>query len=275
MARPRNATCLARSSSPKVSLFNEAEAIATGAEGGASEPEPAPTPAPTKKPRVRSPESGGRDEFPSDLPRTVVVVDVSAEEKICPADGAPLEKIGERIVEKFNIEPARITVTQYVYPSYSCSVCKETVIQAPAVPSALPSSACEPALLAYILAQKYGFGLPLYRIERQLAQLGVTVSRAKMARWVIAAADALGDVDFEIKAHILGQAAIHADETTVQVLKVNVEVLHVDSLHGLRNRSGRLVPARPLPRQGRRGEVSRKVRRPPAHRRFRRLCADR
>lgn len=204
---------------PCGSLFNEAEAIATGAEGGASDPEPAPPPPPTKKPRVRSPKSGGRDEFPADLPRTVVVVDVSDEEKICPADGAPLEKIGERIVEKLNIEPAKITVTQYVYPSYSCPVCKDTVVQAPAVPSALPSSACEPALLAYILTQKYGFGLPLYRIEQQLAQLGVTVSRAKMARWVIAAADALGDVAFEIKAHILGQAAIHADETTVQVLK--------------------------------------------------------
>jgi transposase len=40
-----------------------------------------------------------------------------------------------------------------------------------------------------------------------------------MARWIISGADAIGELAFEIKKFILSQPAIHADETTVQVLK--------------------------------------------------------
>ncbi len=40
-----------------------------------------------------------------------------------------------------------------------------------------------------------------------------------MARWVIASADVIGDVAFEIRKYIFDQSAAHADETAVQVLK--------------------------------------------------------
>lgn len=205
---------------PNGSMFNEAEALAAIDESQARPVDTPPEPtAPAKKSRVRSPESGGRDPLPEHLPRNRVVLDVPEEQKICPADGAALVVIGERVVEKLDIKPAEFSVTQYVAPVYGCPECKGHLTQAPAVPSALPQASCEPALLAYILEQKFLWGMPLYRLEQQFEQLGVEISRTKLARWVIAAADALGDVAYEIKAFILSQSSIHADETTVQVLK--------------------------------------------------------
>jgi transposase len=198
---------------PNGSLFNEAEATAVLEPRGSEET------APGKKKRVRSPDSGGRQPLPEHLPRHRVEIDLHDDFKICPNDGTALERIGERVVEKLDMEPAKFFVTQYVYPVYGCPECKKHLEQAPAVPAALPQAACEPALLAYILSQKFLWGMPLYRLEQQFAQLGVELSRTKLARWVLSAADALGDVAFEIKAFILAQEAIHADETTVQVLK--------------------------------------------------------
>lgn len=206
---------------PNGSMFNEAEALAAldEARAAAQDPNQPPSPTPSKKPRKRSPESGGRDPLPPDLPRTRVEFDIPDGQKICPNDGAELVRIGERVVETLQIKPAEFSVLQSVYPLYGCDVCNKHMAQAPAVPAALPQASCDPSLIAYILEQKFLWGMPLYRLEQQFAQMGVEVSRTKLSRWVIAAADALGDVAYEIKKFILSQPAIHADETTVQVLK--------------------------------------------------------
>lgn len=205
---------------PNGSMFNEAEALAAldDAREAAQDPTP-PSPSPLNKPRKRSPESGGRDPLPPDLPRTRVEFDIPDELKICPTDGAELVRIGERVVETLQIKPAEFSVLQSVYPLYGCAKCNKHIAQAPAVPAAPPQSSCDPSLIAYILEQKFMWGMPLYRLEQQFAQMGVEVSRTKLSRWVIAAADALGDIAYEIKKFILSQPAIHADETTVQVLK--------------------------------------------------------
>jgi len=205
---------------PNGSMFNEAEAHAALDEArAAAQDTDAPPPTREKKPRTRSPDSGGRDPLPDHLPRRTIEIDIPDEQKICPADGAELTRIGERVVETLEIKPAEFSVLRTVYPLYGCAVCNEHMAQAPAVPAALQRAACDPSLIAYILEQKFLWGMPLYRLEQQFAQMGVEVSRTKLSRWVIAAADALGDVAFEIKKFILSQPAIHADETTVQVLK--------------------------------------------------------
>jgi transposase len=202
---------------PNGSMFNEAEDLLV-AEPESESPQN-PDAAPTKPPRKRSPDSGGRAPLPDHLPRTRIEVDVPADEKICPHDGSELVHIGERVVETLAVKPAEFSVIQHVYPTYGCPTCKKHMAQAPAVPAALPQAACDPSLIAYILEQKFNWGMPLYRLEQQFEQLKVDVSRTSMARWVINAADALGDVAFEIKQFILSQPVIHADETTVQVLK--------------------------------------------------------
>jgi transposase len=157
---------------PNGSMFNEAEALVDldEASAAAKDPNPPPAPSPVKKPRKRSPESGGRNPLPPDLPRTRVEFDIPEEQKLCPNDGAELVRVGERVVETLQIKPAELSVLQSVYPVYGCKECNKHMAQAPAVPAALPQASCDPSLIAYILEQKFLWGMPLYRLE----QIGVT-----------------------------------------------------------------------------------------------------
>jgi transposase len=199
---------------PKGTIFNDAEEIIE------AEEEPVPVePEPSKKPRKRSSKSGGRKPFPDNLPRRQIICDLSEAEKICPYDGTQLVKIDERIVETLEVIPAKATVIQHVYPKYGCPYCKQHMNEQQALLSAIPQASCDASTLAYIVTQKFMYGLPLYRIEQQFVQMGVEVSRTNLARWVIASADLLGDVAHEIHKYIFAQPVVHADETHVQVLK--------------------------------------------------------
>ncbi len=63
-------------------------------------------------------------------------------------------------------------------------------------------------------------GMPLYRQEQQFAQFGVAFSRQTLANWVLQAAERwLGPLYERMRTHLLTQAVLHADETTLQVLR--------------------------------------------------------
>ena len=59
-----------------------------------------------------------------------------------------------------------------------------TVDTAPMPPELFPRSLCAPSLLAHIIMQKYGQGMPLFRIEDAFARDGCPVDRGTMCRWV-------------------------------------------------------------------------------------------
>ena len=62
--------------------------------------------------------------------------------------------------------------------------------------------------------------LPLYRIETDLKACGATISRQDMANWMMNVhARWLAKVHERMKVELLSHVRIHADETTVQVLK--------------------------------------------------------
>ena len=172
-----------------------------------------------KKKRRRSPESGGRRPLPEELPRKRVVHKPREEELICPADGEKLVQIGENVTERLNFVPGYLEVVQDVYPVYSCPVCHTGAVEARRVPSVLPRSQCAPGLLAQLIICKYLLGLPLYRLEKDFDEMGLAVSRASMARWIIGAAVFLKPFLALMKRELEENEVVHADETTVQVLK--------------------------------------------------------
>ena len=195
---------------PKDCLFNEAEALV--------EPE---TPAPAKE--IIIPEHtrkvGKRKPLPEHLARVDVRHEIPENERICPADGTVLEAIGEEIVEKLELEPAKLFVNRHIYVKYGCPCCKTGVAQAPAQPSVLPKALFEPGLLAYVVSQKFLYSMPLYRMEKMFEQMGVDLPRTTIARWVIAAGAFLTPLWELMKKEILSKKVIHCDETTIQVLK--------------------------------------------------------
>ena len=141
-------------------------------------------------------------------------------EKVCAADGTPLERIGEEISEQLDFKPAQVRVICNIRPKYACPCCHAGVKIAPVPLQLLPKSMATPSLLAHITTAKFVDGLPLYRQEPQFNRLGITLGRATMAGWMIQ----LGGIHVVpiinlMRDILLEQPLIHCDETRLQVLK--------------------------------------------------------
>lgn len=196
-------------------FFDEAEALVESE--AASQPTPPPSPdTPTSPPRGER--RGGRQALPPELPRVDILHDLPEAQKYCPCcEGQPLVRMGEDVSEQLDIVPATVRVLRHIRFKYACKACEETVVTAALPPQPLPKSNASPDLLAWCLLAKYADALPLYRQEGIFKRYGVDLPRNTLARWVIGCSELLQPVVAALREHLLGQALIYMDETTVQV----------------------------------------------------------
>ncbi len=81
-------------------------------------------------------------------------------------------------------------------------------------------SLASPSSVANVMYQKYVNSVPLYRQEKDWEQMGIALSRATMANWMIRCSqDYLFPVVEHMRKILLSRDIIHCDETPVQVLK--------------------------------------------------------
>ncbi len=164
-----------------------------------------------------------RKALPKDLPREVIVHDISDEDKICDCCAGPLHKMGEDKSEQLEFIPAEIKVIEHVRLKYSCRACEKTgtktTIKIASVPSSpIPKSMATPSLLSQIITSKYQFSLPLYRQETMFKQHGIELNRKTMSQWMIKCATLFKPIIDKLHDHLLKQVVIQADETTLRVL---------------------------------------------------------
>jgi len=166
-----------------------------------------------------------REELIKNLPIEEFICDIAPDEKSCPRCGTELKVIGrETVREELEYIPAKLKVIRYVRLAYECQKCKHTdqpYIQKAFTPTSLMNhSLASPTTVANVMYQKYVNGMPLYRQEKEWKQLGLALSRATMANWIIRCSqDWLMPVVERLRQELLKRDVIHCDETPVQVLK--------------------------------------------------------
>ena len=123
-----------------------------------------------------------RKPLPPELPRKDVIIDIDDTDKICGCCRNPLHKMGESSSESLEFVPAHIKVIKTIRPKYTCRHCENNGIESdvktasmPATP--IPKSIATASLLSQIITCKYQFGLPLYRQETMLSDIGIALSR--------------------------------------------------------------------------------------------------
>ena len=201
----------------QLSLFNEAEL-----ETDASVPEPI-----KKEVRgyTRINAKTKREELIKDLPVREILCESAPEDQICPSCHSLLRPLGkETIREELEYIPAKLQIVRYVRMSYECPKCKHTdhpYIQKALTPTSLLNhSLASPSSVANVMYQKYVNSVPLYRQEKDWEQLGISLSRATMANWVIRCSqDYFMPVVEHLRKELLSRDIVHCDETPVQVLK--------------------------------------------------------
>ncbi|RKO68064.1 IS66 family transposase [Desulfofundulus salinus] len=200
----------------QLSLFNEAEV-----EAQPDLPEPAVETITYQRRKQR----GRREMVLDNLPVETVEYRLPEEERVCSCCGGPLHEMSTEVRQELQIIPAQVKVVKHVRYVYSCRHCERNelttpIVTAPMPAPVLPGSMVSPSLMAYIMNQKYGEGLPLYRQEQQFAHLGVELSRQTLANWVLHGANNWLTLIYDrLHEHLLKRDILHADETTLQVLR--------------------------------------------------------
>lgn len=201
----------------QLSLFNEAEV-----EAAVSVPEPI---FKEVKGYVRKNPKTKREEIIKDLPVREILCETAEDEQYCEHCNSKLRPIGKEVVrEELEYIPAKLQIVRYVRMAYECQCCKHTdhpFIKKALTPTSLMNhSLASPSSVANVMYQKYVNSVPLYRQEKDWEQMGLSLSRATMANWVIRCSqDYLIPVVEHLQKKFLERDIVHCDETPVQVLK--------------------------------------------------------
>ncbi|MCR4442719.1 MAG: IS66 family transposase [Peptococcaceae bacterium] len=197
-------------------LFNEAEAEAR--------PVPVEPTVETITYRRRK-QRGHRETVLEKVPVETIEYRLPVEEQVCSCCGGPLHEMSTEVRQELKVIPAQVKVVRHVRYVYACRRCEREdittpIVTAPMPAPVLPGSLVSPSLMAYIMNQKYTEGLPLYRQEQQFASFGIELSRQTLANWVLYGANNwLAPVYDRLHEHLLKRDILHADETTLQVLR--------------------------------------------------------
>lgn len=159
---------------------------------------------------------GKRKSLPENLPREVKLVELPESERF-DEDGTPLKAIGIEKSEKIKFEPAKLSVIEYHRVKYGRDM-GDYVKTAPPLPSLIPKGIPDESLISSIVMQKYGYGMPLYRLEEQFKCFGVPIPRCTQARWLIEAAASLMPIRNCLQDRLLADPYVACDETWTQVL---------------------------------------------------------
>lgn len=197
-------------------LFNEAEKEAD------QEEKEEPTETITYR---RKKQRGQREVQIGHLPMETVEYRLPKEEQNCPCCGEALHGMSTEVRRELKVIPAEVKVVEHVRHVYACRRCEREAIQTPVITAPMPrpvypGSYVSPSMMAYIMSQKYVDSLPLYRQEQQLLRLGVKIPRQTLANWMLYGAHQwLTPLYHRMHEILRQQEVLHADETTLQVLR--------------------------------------------------------
>jgi transposase len=159
----------------------------------------------------------GRNPLPKDLPREVIEIDPTDEEKTCPVCHKQKQRIGSEETEKLEYVPASFYVKKYVRYKYACKECESHISIGQLPPMAIDKGIAGEGLLAHIITSKYCDHNPLNRLEGILKRHGVDINVSTMCDWVGKSADLLEPLVKRMHAKILQSPKINTDDTPIPV----------------------------------------------------------
>ncbi|MCL2798405.1 MAG: IS66 family transposase [Firmicutes bacterium] len=203
--------------SAQLSLFNEAEQENDG--------ENEPDIKDVKAYRRRKAGQVGIGKLPEDLPVEIIEHSLPGEDQFCPDCGEALHVMGRETREELKLVPAKAVILRHETLTYSCRHCERRSEYVPMVKAKTPEpvikkSFASPEAVAHIAYEKFVMGSPLYRQQQDWERKGIPLSRQTMSNWLIkASADWLQPIYDRLKKQLISAEVLHADETTVQVLR--------------------------------------------------------
>jgi len=159
----------------------------------------------------------GRKPLPSDLPRKVIEIEPTKEEKTCSVCNNEKRRIGTEVTEVLEYVPASFFVKQYVRYKYGCKICESDISIGQLPSRAIDKGIAGEGLLAHIITSKYADHNPLNRLEGILKRHGVDINVSTMCDWVGKSADLLEPLVKRMHKKILQSPKINTDDTPIPI----------------------------------------------------------
>jgi transposase len=155
--------------------------------------------------------------LPADLPREIIEIEPTGEEKTCFVCDNEKQRIGSEVTEKLEYVPASFYVKKYVRYKYACKQCQSNISIGQLPPMAIDKGIAGEGLLAHIITCKYCDHLPLNRLEGIFKRHGVDIDVSTMCDWVGKSADLLEPLVKRMHKKILQSPKINTDDTSIPV----------------------------------------------------------
>jgi transposase len=193
-----------------------AEGLAEAIEQVASASAEIVVPEHTRRPRV--PRKPRCEQFPAHLPRYEVTLPVSDETKTCATHG---EKtlIGHDRLETLEFERPKLKVRVTLIPKFACVKSPECGVTEAARPEGLvEGNRYDTSVAAEIIADKFGYHLPIYRQQDLFAGSGWVPSRSTLLNIAEAAGALLPPFIDSLRDEVLKSEVVGTDDTRVTLL---------------------------------------------------------
>ncbi len=195
--------------------FNDSDDGADAAEGLAQAVEEAEQ---TVKEHTRRRRKPRNEKLPDHLDRYEVVVDVPDEVTHCPEHG-PRKLIGYDTTETLEFERPILRVRVTKYPKYICEDSPECGVASPERPTGLvQGDRYDTSVAAEVITGKYGYHLPIYRLQDYFAGSGWTPSRSTLLNLLVASAFVIRPLVEHFRDSVLTSGLLGTDDTPVTLL---------------------------------------------------------
>ncbi len=202
----------------QMSLFDEIE---NNADPAAKEPDLVAVEKHLRKKKY----TGQKEELVKNIPHSKVLHTIDERDRTCERCGSTMVRVGEEFIRtEVQFIPAKLKVIDHYRETYECRTCRKKGVpymeKAPVPAAPVMHSLASASTIAWLIHQKFELGIPLYRQEKEWADIGLSLSRATMSNWLLVVyRDWLRYVVEHLKQELLKQKYLHIDETHVQVLK--------------------------------------------------------
>jgi transposase len=141
-------------------------------------------------------------------------------ERQCPKCGnTQLRRAGAKTSTVYEYVPGYFRRQQHVRETLSCS-CGEYIVTAPAPDKSTDKTHYGPGFIAHLLTAKCCDSIPLYRLEKQYARIGIPIARSTMTNLFHRNAELLSPLSNRLLDLVRGLPVVQADETSLRRLDI-------------------------------------------------------
>jgi transposase len=157
-------------------------------------------------------EHPGRMALPSHLPVVETIIEPSE-------DTTGMVCIGREITEELDYTPAKLHINRTIRPKYITKEDERGNQKQVIAELNRPISKCiaSAALLSMIFTDKFIFHLPLYRILKRIAQMGVPLPSSTLESWVKLGAERIRPLYAVHRLHVFSETYQMIDESPIKV----------------------------------------------------------